>query len=128
MKKFLLGLLLLVSVGILPGFAHEPVDVGTYNSIISVSEGYSNIIAKVKVQDQEGHPYNIKIYEIDRNKKTITLLQNKLYDAAGTLKSYDEQRMKWTYSQKKLEEQSLHDSIYEAVIKWADEAKEKRKN
>ncbi|WP_094604894.1 hypothetical protein SPSIL_018340 [Sporomusa silvacetica DSM 10669] len=127
MRKILFGLLLSALVGILPGFAHEPVDVGAYNSIISVKvENHSNIIAKVKVQNHEGNPYNIKTYKIDRDQKTIILLDNKLYDSAGNLKMTDEKRMKWTYSQNKLSEQSLHDCIYEAVIKWVDEEKKKK--
>jgi uncharacterized protein YxeA len=127
MRKILLGLLFAALVGILPVFAHEPVDVGAYNSIISVkAEGRSGIVATVKVQDHEGHPYNIKTYKIDRSQQTISLLENKLYDAAGNLKLTDDKRWKWTYSQKKISEQYLHDCIYEAAIKWADEEKKKK--
>ncbi|WP_371379082.1 hypothetical protein [Sporomusa aerivorans] len=127
MRKVLLGLLLAVLLGVFPVFAHEPVEVGAYNSIISVkAESSSNIVAKVKVQDQAGHPYNLKTYKIDRSQKTITLVENSLYDAAGTLKMTDDKRMKWTYSQKKISEQYLHDCIYEAVIKWVDEEKKKK--
>ncbi|SDD96714.1 hypothetical protein [Sporomusa acidovorans] len=125
MRKILLGLLLVALVGILPVSAHDPVDVGTYNTIISV-EGYSNIVAKVKVQDHEGHPYNIKTYKIARHQKTITLVENNLYDAAGKLQMTDNTRWVWTYSQKKISEQYLHDCIYEAAIKWADEEKKKK--
>ncbi len=126
MRRILLGLLLLVVAGILPVMAQEPVEVGAYNSIISVKADSNWIYAEVKVQDHEGHPYNIKTYRIDRGEETITLMDNKLYDADGKLKMTDDRRMKWKYSQRKISEQDLHDSIYEAAIKWVDEGKKKK--
>lgn len=128
MRNIVLGLLLAVVAGLLPVFAaHAPVDVGAYNSVISVKEDDTAIIAEVKVQNREGNPYNIKKYSIDRGQETITLLENRLYNEAGVLKATDKKRMKWTYSQNQISAQALHDSIYEAVIKWADEEKKDKK-
>lgn len=129
MRKILLGVLLLVALGILPVLAHEPVDVGVFNSVISVKTDSSPYItAEVKVQNRAGTPYNIKTYKIDRGEKTITLVDNKLYDADGKLKMADDRRMNWKYSERKIAEQELHDSIYEAVIKWLDDEKKEKKN
>lgn len=128
MRKILVGLLLLTVIGILPVLAHEPVDVGAYNSVISVTTNSNSIVvAEVKVQDRAGHPYNIKTYNIDRYEKTITLVNNNLYDADGKLKMTDDRRLRWKYSQRKISEQELHDSIYEVAIKWVDEEKKKKK-
>lgn len=128
MRNIALGLLLAVVAGLLPVFAaHAPVDVGAYNAVISVKESSTEIIAEVKVQNREGNPYNIKKYSIDRNQETITLLENRLYDEAGVLKATDKKRMKWVYSKNQISAQALHDSIYEAVIKWADEEKQEKK-
>ena len=127
MRNIIVALLLVVAAGILPVFAaHAPVDVGAYNSVISVKLDDTGIIAEVKVQNREGNPYNIKKYLVDRDQETITLLENRLYTETGVLKSTDKKRMKWTYSQNQIKEQALHDSIYEAVLKWADEEKKKK--
>jgi uncharacterized protein YxeA len=128
MKKILLGLFLLVVFGSLSAFAHEPVDLGAYNSLISVTEdSQSNLVAEVKVQDRAGHPYNIKTYLIDRYEKTITLQENKLYDAAGNLKLTDDRRVRMKYTQNKVVENSLHDSLYDAAIKWINDEKKEKK-